>query len=208
MEKDPYASMSKRYDRTVEPAARPLRERAYTVFPPRENLKILDVACGTGNQLVSYAMAGCQMSGVDCSPSMLAIAQRKLGQNADLRLEDASHMSFANGTFDLVTIVLALHEMPTATRLAVLQECRRVAKPDGRIMMIDFHYGPYSFPKGWSQKLFILMMEIGAGRKHFRNYRDFLRRRGLAGLAEEINAPVEKRFISETGTAAIYLLKP
>jgi ubiquinone/menaquinone biosynthesis C-methylase UbiE len=39
---------------------------------------------------------------------MLEVARRKLGKRADLRLEDASQMSFASGTFDLVMIALAL----------------------------------------------------------------------------------------------------
>jgi ubiquinone/menaquinone biosynthesis C-methylase UbiE len=208
MEKDPYVSMAKRYDRMVEPAALKLREIGRRLFPPRENLKILDVACGTGNQLASYNMAGCQLFGIDSSPSMLEIARRKFGQGADLRLEDASHMSFAGGMFDLVTIVLALHEMSPAVRSAVLLECRRVAKSEGRILIIDFHFGPYPFPRGWAQKLFILWMEIGAGGEHFRNYRDFLQRRALEGLIAEQNLSVDKRFIPETGTAAVYLLKP
>jgi ubiquinone/menaquinone biosynthesis C-methylase UbiE len=208
MEKDPYVNMSEKYDRQVEPSARRLRELGRALFPPRENLKILDVACGTGNQLSLYRMAGCQLFGIDCSPSMLEVARRKFGQSADLRLEDASHMSFASGTFDLVTIVLALHEMPAATRPSVLAESLRVAKPDGRVMVIDFHFGPYAFPKGWAQKLFILIMEMGAGREHFSNYRDFIRHRGLEGLVAEQNSTVEKHFVPATGTAAVYLLKP
>jgi ubiquinone/menaquinone biosynthesis C-methylase UbiE len=208
MKKDAYASASRKYDRMVEPSARRLREPGLTLFPPRDNLKILDVACGTGNQLALYNRAGCELSGVDRSPAMLEVARQKLGQSADLRLEDASRMSFAGGTFDLVTIALALHEMPSGVRPVVLQECRRVAKTDGRILIIDFHFGPYPFPRGWAQKLFVLMMEIGAGREHFANYRDFMRRRGLVGLIAEQNAPVERRFIFTTGIAAIYLLKP
>jgi ubiquinone/menaquinone biosynthesis C-methylase UbiE len=208
MKKDPYVKMSKRYDRQIEPAAQRLRKLGHILFPPRENLKILDVACGTGNQLMSYDREGCQLFGIDSSPSMLEIARQKLGQGADLRLEDASHMSFPSGNFDLVTIVLALHEMPAVMRFAVLQECRRVAKPDGRILVIDFHFGPYSFPKGWAQKLFIIMMEMGAGREHFRNYRDFLRRRGLPGLVSELNARTTRHSVASTGTAAVYLITP
>jgi ubiquinone/menaquinone biosynthesis C-methylase UbiE len=208
MEKDAYASMSQRYDRAVEPAAARLRRQGHLLFPPRENLTVLDVACGTGNQLEGYRRPGCRLFGVDKSPSMLEIARRKLGDCADLRLEDASRMSFPAGMFDLVTLVLTLHEMPPAVRRAVVEECRRVAKPDGRIMIIDFHFGPYRFPAGWSQQLFILAMEMGAGREHFRNYRDFLRRQGLVGLVAELNVPVVKRHVVETGTAAIYLLKP
>jgi ubiquinone/menaquinone biosynthesis C-methylase UbiE len=208
MENDPYVSASKKYDWMAEPSARQLRVPGLTLFPPRENLKILDVACGTGNQLAMYDRAGCQLSGVERSPAMLEVARKKLGQRADLRLEDASQISFASGTFDLVMIALALHEMPAAVRPVVLRECRRVAKPDGRILIIDFHCGPYSFPRGWAQKLFLLMMEIGAGREHFANYRDFMRRRGLVGLIAEQNVPVVKRFMFATGIAAIFLLKP
>ncbi len=119
---------------------------------------------------------------------------------------DATHMSFADGTFDLVTVVLTLHEMPTPVRTDVMRECRRVTKPDGHMMLIDYHYGPYPFLRGWLWKILVTFSEISAGRRHFVNYRDFLKRRGLQSICEEQGVAAKRKYVVDSGVAAIYVL--
>jgi ubiquinone/menaquinone biosynthesis C-methylase UbiE len=104
--------------------------------------------------------------------------------------------------------VLILHEIPAGLRSAVLRECKRVVKVDGRIMLMDHHYGPHPFLAGWIWKFLVTLMEISAGRKHFANYRDFIKRQGLKALIAEQHLTVIKRFIFKSGVAAVYLLKP
>lgn len=138
---------------------------------------------------------------------MLAVARLKLGAAADLHLADASHMPFPEALFDLVTIVLVLHEIPHLLRTAVLQECSRVMKPGGRIMLMDYHFGPYPLPRGWLWKMVVTAMELSAGRRHFANYRDFIARRGLEGLISRQQLIVESKWIAESGVAAVYVVK-
>jgi ubiquinone/menaquinone biosynthesis C-methylase UbiE len=207
MKKDPYERVAARYDRMIEPSASRLRARGLEICPPRENQRILDMACGTGTQLTLYARPGCELAGVDLSPAMLETARRKLGDTVDLRLGSATETGFAGASFDLVTVVLALHEMAPEVRLLVMRECRRVVKPGGRILLIDFHYGPYPFPRGWLYKAFILWMEVGAGRTHFAHYRDFMARRGLDALVADQGFSVTHRFVVDGGFAAIFLLQ-
>ncbi len=138
---------------------------------------------------------------------MLAGARRKLGAAAELHEADAAHMPFPGAVFDLVTIVLVLHEMPPLLRSAVLQECRRVVKPDGGIMLMDYHFGPYPLPRGWLWKMVVMAMELSAGRRHFENYRDFIARRGLDGLISRQQLIVDKKYIAESGVAAVYVVK-
>jgi ubiquinone/menaquinone biosynthesis C-methylase UbiE len=207
MEKDPYEKFAVRYDRLTGSPPAKFRAGGVAIYPPRENLKILDVGCGTGEMLVTYAKPGCELVGIDRSPSMLDVARQKLGSTAKLLLENATHMSFADGTFDLVTCMLALHEMPAEDRPRVLRECRRVMKPGGHILLIDFHYGPYTFPRGRLYKMLIVFAEMNAGKEHFAHYREFLSHRGLDGLVEGSGITVERRFVFGPGTAAIYLLK-
>src|SRR5271157_454918 len=111
MTQDAYRFYAEIYDKAYEPAEKKLRKIGLEVFPPQENLSILDVGCGTGTQLALYKKSGCKLTGIDQSPAMLAAAHQKLGEAAELRLEDATHMTFASQTFDLVTVVLVLHEM-------------------------------------------------------------------------------------------------
>lgn len=207
MKRDPYRGLSKAYDWLCEPSAGILRRIGLEVFPPRENISVLDIGCGTGTQLALYRRAGCKLFGVDTSQAMLEKARRKLGDTADLRLEDASHLSFPGSMFDLVSMVLVLHEMPAALRPAVLAECRRVVKDSGRIMIIDFTFGPYPFPMGYVWRVLRRFFEITAGREHYAHYLDFRAREGLAPLITEARLTVDKRVPSEHGVAGVYLLQ-
>jgi demethylmenaquinone methyltransferase/2-methoxy-6-polyprenyl-1,4-benzoquinol methylase len=207
MKQDSYRFYAGIYDRLYEPAEKRLRKIGLELFPPCENLAILDVGCGTGTQLALYQRAGCKLTGIDLSTSMLAVAKQKLGESAELRQEDATQMSFDSGTFDLVSVVLVLHEMPAELRPGVLQECRRVLKASGRILLIDYHIGPHPFPMGWVWKLMVTLMEMSAGREHYANYRDFISRQGLETLVSGGNFTVDRRFIVKSGVGAVYLLK-
>jgi ubiquinone/menaquinone biosynthesis C-methylase UbiE len=202
---DPYRRIAARYDRSMEGPAASLRRRALTLCPPRENASILELACGTGTLLALYERPGCSLAGVDLSPSMLAAARAKLGARADLREESAAHTSFPDHGFDLVIASLALHEMPHDVRVAVLAEARRVVRPGGAVLVIDYHPGPYPFPRGWLMQAYVLLMEKGAGREHYRNYRDFVRRGGLDPLVAGSGLTVRRRFIADVGVAAIFV---
>ena len=207
MKKDPYSFYARCYDRFFEPTAKRLRTAGLKLYPPKENLCVLDVGCGTGTQLALYQRAQCTLTGIDLSPAMLAVAKRKLGAAAELHLADASHMPFSGSMFDLVTVVLVMHEMPAMLRSAVLQECRRVVKANGRILLMDYHIGPYPLPRGWLWKMVVTAMELSAGPVHFWHYRDFIARGGLDGLISQQQLSVDRKFIFESGVAAVYLVK-
>lgn len=206
MAKDPYQKSAKKYDRYVEPSIADIRQIGMKMYPPQEGMHILDVGCGTGTTLMLYHEAGCRVSGIDLSPAMVEVARKKLGDRAEIRQGDASTMAYPDGSFDLVLGFLTLHEMPNRIRPAVIREMARVMKPDGRILLIDHHPGPIRFPKGWIYRPIILFFEIMAGREHFRNYRDFISRKGLPNLISTQNLMVvSKKFISG-GNIALFLV--
>ena len=122
-------------------------------------------------------------------------------------LQDSSDLHFEDGSFEDVVVFFLLHEMPTVLRSAVLQECMRVVKADGRIMLMDYHFGPYPPPRGWLWKLVVTLIELSAGLEHFMNYRDFIARQGLDALIRQHQLAVDKSFIFESGVAAVYLVK-
>lgn len=207
MMKDPYQKYAARYDIFVEPFNTALRWIGLKMFPPQEGMLVLDVGCGTGTSLRLYQDAGCRAFGIDLSPSMLAVARNKLGRRADLRMGDASQMPYPDGLFDLVVAMFALHEMPGEIRPLVMRETVRILKRDGRILLIDYHTGRMDFPVGWFYKIVILFFEIAAGRKHFKNYRDFMAKNGLAELIDSRKLTVEKKKIVTGGNIGLYLLR-
>lgn len=206
MAKDPYKKAAKIYDRYVEPSIAFIRQIGMKMYPPQEGMHVLDVGCGTGTNLMLYHEAGCKVFGIDLSPAMVEVAQKKLGDRAEIRQGEASKMAYPDGLFDLVIGFLTLHEMPSQIRPAVISEMARVMKPDGRILLIDHHPGPFRFPKGWIYRAIILFFEIMAGREHFMNHRDFLSRKGLPNLISTQNLRVVSKKIVSGGNIALFLV--
>lgn len=206
MKKDPYRNISKVYDPVFQKMNAGLFAIGMKMHPVGEGATVLDIGCGTGIQLARYQRAGCQVTGIDPSPSMLQVAQEKLGDAADLRAGDAADMPFADESFDLITASLVLHEMSPPTRKAVVEESKRTLKKDGRLLLIDFHPGRLRPVQGWFNKLFITMTEIAAGKEHYRNYRDFMARQGLPSLASAHDLTVEQQKVVAGGNMAILLL--
>jgi ubiquinone/menaquinone biosynthesis C-methylase UbiE len=207
MNRDEYRRVAGFYDRLFEPMNRGLRLLGLRMFKARKSMKVLDIGCGTGTHLEIYKRSRCELYGIDTSPSMLEIARNRLGEDAHLSLDDATHMPFEDRTFDLVLTTLVLHEMDQSTRLATIAEMKRVLKTGGRILWIDFHAGKARFPKGWMPKMVILLSELAAGRRHFRNYRHFVSIGGLPALVETSELEIESQKVVGEGTMALLLLR-
>lgn len=121
--------------------------------------------------------------GADMSPHMLFRARSRSNGNLNFVLASADHLPFAGHFFDLVSMSLALHEIPETRRLAFTAEMRRVARPGGRIMIMDY---------GTPEKAGLAVLpfrgacrlaERIAGGAHYRNYRDWMARGALRGFA-------------------------
>lgn len=206
MSKDAYGRIANWYDKVFDSVNAGLRGISQKMYPPTADMKVLDVGCGTGSHLMAYQQAGCDIYGIDMSPAMLKQAQEKLGDKAKLHLGDASDMPYEDDLFDLITTTLMLHEMPPTVRDAVISEMKRVLKPDGHLLFIDFHPGKLKFPKGWFTKIFITTSEIIAGREHFKNYRQFIRTKGLPTLIASHQLTIEKQKIVSSGNMVLFLL--
>ncbi len=207
MNEDPYRRVAGIYDRIFESLNRRLRLLGVRMFPPEHNMKVLDVGCGTGVHLDIYRRSGCELYGIDNSPSMLDVARNRLGEDAELRLGDATEIPYESNTFDLIICMLVLHEMDQRTRISVIAEMKRVLKTEGRILLIDFHAGCARPLKGWLTKPIIFLSEVAAGRRHFRNYRHFMSIRGLPRLIEETQLTEEQQKVVAGGTLALYVVR-
>jgi ubiquinone/menaquinone biosynthesis C-methylase UbiE len=204
--KDPYRKIAGIYDRLFDSMNKGLKLVGIRFFRPSKNMSILDVGCGTGSHLELYQRYKCELYGLDLSPSMLEVARKRLGETARLDLGDASAMPYRDKKFDLVISMLTLHEMSPSSRSAVLTEMKRVIKGDGRILLIDFHPGPYQPLEGWISKTIIFASELAAGREHFKNYRHFMATKGLVTLISRHNLHIAKERILAGGTFGVYLI--
>jgi demethylmenaquinone methyltransferase / 2-methoxy-6-polyprenyl-1,4-benzoquinol methylase len=104
------------------------------------NAKVLDVACGTGDLSIELKKdARAKIIGTDFCRPMLEIAFDKTAkENAQISFVEADGMnlSFADETFDAVTIAWGLRNF--SNWKAGLIELRRVLKTGGRLVILEF----------------------------------------------------------------------
>ena len=112
------------------------RRRAGRVVRGWAPARILDLATGSGDLALSlgrYCPAA-MIIGADFCVPMLREARRKGVQN--LVAADGLALPFAPETFDLVTIAFGLRNM--ASYPGALREMRRVTRPGGHVLILDF----------------------------------------------------------------------
>ncbi len=204
MIEDPYKKSAQFYDAFVEPFTIVLRNNILKMNPPEKGMHVLEVGCGTGINLQFYQKFGCSVYGIDLSPSMVGFARKKFGRQVDIKLENASRMSYPRDFFDLVIAMLTLHEMPDSIRPLVMNEMVRVMKKNGRLLLVDFHPGPISFPQGWLSKIIILFFEKAAGKEHYQNYKNFIAAKGLPPLIKQNNLYIRQKRIVSGGNLALF----
>ncbi len=138
-----YEKIADEYDERI-PGAGPTdeiftdAEIAFVLSKVDRSDHVLDMGCGTGRFTVPMAERAASVTGVDISPHMLAVNGRKLaehGLHADLREGDMTSLPFPDGSFDVVTSMLALMHIPIEDRQRVFCEVARVLKPGGRLVI-------------------------------------------------------------------------
>lgn len=201
-----YQGAARFYDLIFGAFNRWLSRSAIALWPISPGARVLDVCCGTGSHLAFYQDTGCALFGLDASPAMLGAARRRLGSGAHLDLGDATRLPYSAGAYDLVSCKLALHEMPPDARRAVLSEARRVLKPGGRILLIDFRPGPFDPGRGWIMRAAVVAVEFIAGGEHYKNQRQFIASGGLPALARQLGFHIEGLLLLGGGAFAVLCL--
>jgi ubiquinone/menaquinone biosynthesis C-methylase UbiE len=110
-----------------------------TLAQTQPHHKVLDVACGPGFLTMTFAEHCAEAVGFDATDKFVALARAEAEQrglhNLTFQKGDAGQLPFADGTFDIVVCRAAFHHMPYPER--TLAEMKRVAKADGRLLILD-----------------------------------------------------------------------
>lgn len=121
-----------------------LREKLLQYARLQLGESVLDVGCGTGSLAIAakrrVGLAG-SVSGIDASAPMIARARKKArraGVEVDFDNGVAESLPFPDGRFDVVLNTVMLHHLPRKAREECVGEMRRVLKPSGRLLVVEF----------------------------------------------------------------------
>jgi demethylmenaquinone methyltransferase / 2-methoxy-6-polyprenyl-1,4-benzoquinol methylase len=100
-------------------------------------MRALDVCCGTGDIALALREARAEVAALDFSRPMLRVAGGRAASSAPFFLcGDAQQLPFPDDTFDAVTVGYGLRNLANWQR--GLEEMWRVARPGGRVLVLEF----------------------------------------------------------------------
>lgn len=132
-----YNEMAFLYDRVSAfvsfGAWRAWQRTAFRHLPGTEAGRVLELAHGTGDMQIDLREAGYRSIGLDLSPYMGRITQRKLNGKARLVQGMGQHLPFADGSF---AAVVSTFPTPFIAEPSTLAEVRRVLQPGGVMVVV------------------------------------------------------------------------
>ncbi len=122
----------------------PLKQglEAFTTVPPQQ-IKVLDIACGTGRTLrmIRGTLPKAALFGTDLSPAYLRKANQLLseipGVLPQLLQSNAEELPYLDNYFHGLSSVFLFHELPASARQKVIDEAFRVLQPGGVLVICD-----------------------------------------------------------------------
>lgn len=143
---DVFSSVAQRYDVMNDLMSGGLHRiwKAFTIAQSgvREGFRVLDVAGGTGDLSLAFAKRVGKSGQVwltDINNAMLTRGRDRLcdkGYVLPVAQCDAEKLPFPDNYFDLVTVAFGLRNMTHKDQ--ALAEMRRVLKPGGRLLVLEF----------------------------------------------------------------------
>ncbi len=120
------------------------RNRLKALCPKQKNLKVLDLASGTADVIITLVEGNENIEealGIDPAVKMLDVGREKierLGLSSRIRLQegDAQNLELDDNRFDVVTIAFGIRNVPDMRR--GLLEMYRVTKQGGQVMILEF----------------------------------------------------------------------
>lgn len=123
------------------------RKKAVKILRSFNPDTVLDVATGTADFAIAALDSGAkEIVGIDISEGMLNVGREKVKKyNGRIRLErgDSEHIQFNDQTFDAIIVAFGVRNFEHLQK--GLNEMRRVLKPGGHLIVLEFSK-PSAFP--------------------------------------------------------------
>jgi 2-polyprenyl-3-methyl-5-hydroxy-6-metoxy-1,4-benzoquinol methylase len=148
---------------------------------------ILDVGCGEGVLTAQWAdrLGDRRIVGIDLEdPKLKAEWEQRRRANLEYRVEDATHLSFVDGEFDMATAIEVLEHVPDPER--TLSEMARVAK---RWVLVSVPREPLW--RGLNMARGAYLKDLGNTPGHVNHWskRSFVSMLSRHGTVEEVRSP-------------------
>jgi ubiquinone/menaquinone biosynthesis C-methylase UbiE len=187
------------YETLIDPLLRDIRDFIPGFSGMKAGDKVIDVCCGTGAQVLEYGRRDIFAIGVDINPGMLAVAARnRIKQkvaNVSFQLADATRLPFQDCYFDYATVSLGLHDKEKPVRYQIISEMKRIVKPDGSLILLDFQV---PLPKNaWA--VFVKAIEFFAGGTHYLGFKDYNANGGIADILKNHGLQEKSRINLKSG---------
>jgi ubiquinone/menaquinone biosynthesis C-methylase UbiE len=170
------------YDAVLGFPLRLVRRRVARLLLSEGLFPCLDICCGTGSQVRLVGDGRGLALGLDSNFRFMRYAAARAPRSPFIN-GDAARLPFREAAFRSVIISFGLHDKAPETRTLMAGEARRVLAPGGKMIFVDFE-PPWNGASRWGAAL-TWFIERLAGRDHYANGREFLRRGGLAAFVRE-----------------------
>ena len=133
-----YGRAAENYDKFWNFYSAPSYSKTLARIDLQEGSKILDLGCGTGEllKILEDRFPSSELTGIDLTEEMLAVAKQKLSDNVELLLGSATSLPFDSKSFDWVIMSNVIGHL--SDKKTALKETHRVLKNPGKIVITDW----------------------------------------------------------------------
>lgn len=118
------------------------RKQAVAALELKAGDHVLDLATGTGDLAIMMAqlVPGLHVTGVDPSANMIGVGKDKivgagLSERVSMQIGDGQALPFEDNVFDGAVVAFGIRNFPS--RLAGLEQMRRVTKPGRKVVILE-----------------------------------------------------------------------
>jgi len=162
-----YDRISRAYDLIADSSEQQAREAGEEALELQQGERVLEIGYGTGSSLIhltrQVGSVG-HVEGIDISSGMQSVAREKidqegLGDRVNLLVGDARKLPHENETFDAVFASFTIELFALDEISPVLQEVKRVLKPQGRVGIVSMATVPEGEKVSLLEKTYVWMHE-------------------------------------------------
>jgi SAM-dependent methyltransferase len=115
----------------LDPARKAALDFSAMYMKARSGAKLLEIGCGSGRQLEFLRQLGWQVEGLDLDPAAVKVA---CARGLTIHLGSLNEQNFPDQSFDAIVsshVIEHVHDP-----VGLLRECRRILRPDGKLVII------------------------------------------------------------------------